>query len=161
MTMNRTHITAAIASGVVAISIAFSAGQIKASDDAAMDELLAADRAFAVMASNEGASNAFAAFASEDAVNFPGSEPARGRDAVVASVSGFGPGALSWAPEGGEVSADGTLGYTWGPYSMTEPGNDVVVGRGYYLTVWRKGADGDWKVIADIGSAVEDAVAEE
>jgi ketosteroid isomerase-like protein len=60
---------------------------------------------------------------------------------------------LSWRPTSAEVSAGGDLGYTigrweWGPRSGGAPER-----RGTYVTIWRKEADGRWKVMLDVGNA--------
>jgi ketosteroid isomerase-like protein len=61
---------------------------------------------------------------------------------------------LRWSPDYAEVSMDGTLGYTWGQWTLS--GRDSLgqreLGRGRYLTVWRKQIDGKWKAEADIGN---------
>jgi ketosteroid isomerase-like protein len=64
---------------------------------------------------------------------------------------------LRWQPDHARVSGDGTLGYTLGRAETLKRQGDssVVVGRSRYLTVWRKQADGSWKVDADIGTDVE------
>jgi len=61
---------------------------------------------------------------------------------------------ISWAPEFADVSESGDLGYTIGDYTTrrVNASGDEVVERGYYLTVWRRQADGRWKVEADIGT---------
>jgi ketosteroid isomerase-like protein len=62
--------------------------------------------------------------------------------------------ALRWVPDKAEVSADGTLGYTWGRWTMTvkDSTGSHQASQGRYLTVWRKQRDGSWKVEADIGT---------
>lgn len=64
---------------------------------------------------------------------------------------------LRWHPDHARVSDDGTLGYTMGRSETWQRQGDsnAVVGRSRYLTVWRKQADGSWKVDADIGTDVE------
>ena len=64
---------------------------------------------------------------------------------------------LRWTPDHAEVSGDGTLGYTWGRWTLSRRGPDSVpeLGRGRYLTVWRKQADGSWLAEADVGTDTE------
>jgi ketosteroid isomerase-like protein len=49
------------------------------------------------------------------------------------------------------VSADGTLGYTWGRYDFTAKGKDgkVDASTGIYLTIWKRQPDGSWKFVFD------------
>lgn len=55
---------------------------------------------------------------------------------------------LTWTPEGGELSADGAMGYTWGHYEgWSLKGSGIEQGR--YVTVWKKEPDGTWKVVMD------------
>jgi uncharacterized protein (TIGR02246 family) len=64
---------------------------------------------------------------------------------------------LRWAPDHAEVSGDGTLGYTWGRWTLSQRSPDSVreLGRGRYLTVWRKQTDGRWRAEADVGTDTE------
>ena len=59
--------------------------------------------------------------------------------------------ALSFQADKVEVAGD--LAYTQGTYSMTmsdpKTGNPAT-DKGKYLTVWKKQADGNWKIIEDI-----------
>jgi uncharacterized protein (TIGR02246 family) len=55
-----------------------------------------------------------------------------------------------------EASKGGDLVYTVGAYSMTMSaprGKKPVSDKGKYLTVFRKQADGSWKVVADMSSS--------
>lgn len=61
---------------------------------------------------------------------------------------------LRWAPDHAEVSGDGTLGYTWGRWTMStrDSAGTRQEGQGRYITVWRRQADGRWRVEADLGT---------
>jgi hypothetical protein len=65
---------------------------------------------------------------------------------------------LTWAPSKVDVSADGTLGYTWGRYDYTAKGKDgkVTSSPGIYLTIWKRQADGSWKFVFDGGPEIPD-----
>ncbi len=69
--------------------------------------------------------------------------------AIVLGQPGF---SIMWEPTSAHVSEGGDLGYTLGPYEMTvdDPDGNPMSLVGKYLTVWRKQADGQWKVTADI-----------
>ena len=61
---------------------------------------------------------------------------------------------IRWKPLYAEASQDGTLGYTLG---VAEISSDDASGArskraGRYLTVWRKGPDGSWKAVTDLGN---------
>ena len=62
---------------------------------------------------------------------------------------------LTWKPTKGEVLGHGDLGYTVGTWERRAAGagGQTAVTRGNYLTVWRKQADGVWRVSFDTGSS--------
>ncbi|MEO8634992.1 MAG: nuclear transport factor 2 family protein [Gemmatimonadales bacterium] len=64
---------------------------------------------------------------------------------------------LRWVPDLADVSGDGTLGYTWGRWTMTvrDSSGSRPAGQGRYLTIWRKQRDGRWKVEGDVGTETE------
>jgi ketosteroid isomerase-like protein len=65
---------------------------------------------------------------------------------------------IQWAPLSASASKQGDMGYTVGTYEVTqtdEKGKHVV-GTGKYVTIWRKQADGSWKVEFDTGVADSD-----
>jgi ketosteroid isomerase-like protein len=118
---------------------------------AARAALVEAERAFSRLSQREGLRAAFLAYLAEDAVLFrPG--PVPGREFIAARPSP--PVELTWWPVYAEVAASGDLGYTTGPYVLREtgqgPGGETQTG--YYVTVWRRQADGAWKVVADLGA---------
>ncbi len=60
---------------------------------------------------------------------------------------------LSWQPTTAEVSASGDLGYTIGRWEVGPRAGGEPLGRGSYVTIWRKQTDGSWKVVRDVGNA--------
>jgi ketosteroid isomerase-like protein len=118
---------------------------------AARAALVEAERAFSRLSQREGVRAAFLAYLAEDAVLFrPG--PVPGREFIAARPSP--PVELTWWPVYVEVAASGDLGYTTGPYVLRETGSGQrgETQTGYYVTVWRRQADGAWKVVADLGA---------
>ena len=96
------------------------------------------------------------AFYADEASMFPPNAPlATGKEAIRAVWSPLltTPGvAISGQTTKVEVSRGGDLGYTTGTYQLTapDPAGKPVTDRGKYVVVWKKQADGSWKVIADI-----------
>ena len=120
-----------------------------------VDEMLAADRAFAEMAKDDGVPAAFAAYAAEDVHMFPeGGQPYSGRDAMMAKFANWPEGAvMSWTPAEGMASKGGDFGFTWGRYVYTAKSeNGPAEAHGKYVSIWRKEKDGAWKFVADIGN---------
>jgi ketosteroid isomerase-like protein len=62
--------------------------------------------------------------------------------------------ALRWAPDTAVVAASGDIGYTLGHWEsvLKTPSGDSVLGRGNYVTIWRRQSDGTWKAAVDIGN---------
>ena len=61
---------------------------------------------------------------------------------------------LTWTPTDAQMGPSGDMGYTWGHFegrSKDANGNPVTT-TGRYITVWRKQADGNWKVALDAGA---------
>lgn len=98
----------------------------------------------------------FMSFYTEDAYSIaPDAPVAVGRDAIrslfspMFSNAGF---SVTWTPTDAEVSQEGQLGYTVGTFELTleDSAGNPMQRTGKYLTVWRKQADGQWRVAADI-----------
>jgi ketosteroid isomerase-like protein len=84
----------------------------------------------------------------------PNAPIATGHDAIRAAIGGFYgmPGmTLSWEATKAEAAMSGDLGYSQGTYTLSfnGPNGQPVTDHGKYVTVWRKQADGSWKVVAD------------
>lgn len=99
----------------------------------------------------------FAALVAEDARFFTGGEPSGRREDVVKDWEIFfaddGP-RLTWAPVHVEAAASGDLGYSTGRYEWGGKNADGTprTFTGWYVTIWRKGADGRWRAALDIGT---------
>lgn len=142
-------IVAALAAA--ALLIAASAPGPLAADEA--DELRAAELAFAATVA-ERDRDAFAAFLDDESV-FVSNVVLRGRQAIVEGWAPFfvdGGPRLVWHPELVEVRSDG-LGLTRGPYTLTMTAADgsETSASGLFTSIWRRGADGRWKVLFDAG----------
>jgi ketosteroid isomerase-like protein len=92
---------------------------------------------------------AFAALVSPEAVFFSDTAALRGKEAVVEAWQNFfveRKAPFSWRPETVEVLSSGTLALTSGP--VYEPGGKLI---GTFTSIWRREADGRWRVIFDKG----------
>lgn len=59
---------------------------------------------------------------------------------------------LSWQPIFASISRDGEMGYTTGPWEFRKARKDQQAQAfGQYITIWRKGSGGAWKVVVDVG----------
>lgn len=91
---------------------------------------------------------AFGTFVAEEAL-FLGATTLRGREAVVEGWAPLfdGPQApFSWEPERVEVVDSGTLALSTGP--VRNPTGERI---GTFNSTWRLEADGQWRVVIDIG----------
>ena len=112
-----------------------------------------ADRIFAEQTAERGLDGWVEAFApdgklvSRDGVT-------EGHDAIRATMGALDRSdfSLSWEPLFAEGSGD--LGYTHGTYRRERVDSEgkAVVETGRYVTIWRRNADGKWKVVLDIGT---------
>ncbi len=121
------------------------------------DELIAVDRAFDSVVAEQGVEG-WVSFFADSGIQMPeGSGNVVGHDAIRQHMSGFFSDTnqkLRWVPDKAEASSDGTLGYTFGHWTLTvrDSTGQHDAYRGKYLTVWRRQADGSWKAETDVGN---------
>lgn len=121
------------------------------------EEMIAADRAFSKLSLEKGAHAAFLAYMADDVQLFDGDHPPiLGKAAVVDYYAKYpeAPGSrLEWTPVDAQASQDGTLGFTRGTWVYTAKKKDGGAAKltGYYVTVWKREADGQYKFTLDIG----------
>jgi len=104
----------------------------------------------------------FAAFIDEDARFAGRTVVRRGPLEITAAWSVFfedGGPTIKWRPQFVEVLEDGDLALTRGPYRMIDKDADgsEIERWGTFNSVWRKHADGSWRVVFDAGSPGADA----
>lgn len=121
---------------------------------ARVEEVRQAELAFA-RSVIENRPDRFAAAIADDAV-FVGAAVSRGRAAIVEAWQGYfaeGRPQFEWHPEVVEVSVDGELGLSRGPWTIRTKGPDgrEVELSGTFNSVWRRQADGSWRVLFDAG----------
>ncbi|HVH66437.1 MAG TPA: DUF4440 domain-containing protein [Gemmatimonadales bacterium] len=116
-------------------------------------EVFAAESAFAhTLAARD--SQAFTTYVALDAVFFDREGVSRGRQGVVSRWRPFfvGPAApFSWSPDVVEVLESGTLALSTGPVQDSS-GRRI----GTFNSLWRRDADGKWRVVFDKGCPVCD-----
>jgi ketosteroid isomerase-like protein len=120
-----------------------------------VDEVRRAELAFAATVA-EDRPRVFAAMIDEAAVFVSGDEVTRGRAAITEAWKGFfSPDRphMVWRPEIVEISADGELGFTRGPWTLSGVGSDgkPYERGGIFNSVWRRQEDGGWRIVFDAG----------
>ncbi|MFY9856278.1 MAG: nuclear transport factor 2 family protein [Terracidiphilus sp.] len=99
---------------------------------------------------------AFADWFAEDGVALGnGAAPLIGKVAIQKSAN-WDPKVyqLTWTPTDAQMGPSGDMGYTWGHFeghSKDVSGSPITV-AGRYITIWRRQADGNWKVALDAGA---------
>lgn len=126
---------------------------------APLQTLIQAERNFAKDSVARGTREAFIDAFAPDGIGFQ-PHPVKVKEEFSKRPVPPGPrrGVLNWSPLVAEVSQAGDLGYTTGPF-VQEDLQTHEKRYGLYSSVWKKQADGMWKVVLDIGVAVPNAVA--
>lgn len=116
----------------------------------ALEAVVAAERAFSRMSEERGMRDAFLAHFADDGVVFR-ERIARAKPYYAALPPS--PGVLAWIPAWGGVSASEDLAFTTGPWTLRRSAADTApASTGQFASVWARQADGQWKVLADIGA---------
>src|SRR5947209_748491 len=143
-------------SSLLAILLTAGCALMPRPDDNAAS-LAQAERDFAALSMRTDMASAFRANFDED-----GMLVGNGWTRAQASLAGRPPPPinLDWGPSHVEVAASGELGLSTGPWirtSRTEP--KAPAAHGHFVSIWRRAADGRWRVEVDIGIAHDEAVA--
>ena len=136
---------------VILSSLSFS--QRKSSP--ALDSLVAAEKAFAATSVEKGVRESFLMFFADDGINFQ-PHPTKTRESFLKrpAPSVRPPVELNWRPVYADISRAGDLGYTTGPYTLRDLSAEKKPARyGFYFSIWKKQANGEWKVVVDCGIA--------
>jgi ketosteroid isomerase-like protein len=149
----RLHDCMALAAYAVALSLTPST--LAAQNTQGVDAVRAADEGWLTVFAAKDVQKSVAFLADDGAVLAPNAPIAQGREAISKSFAGFfalPDLKISWHADKVEVAKSGELGYTSGTYQMTfnDPSGKTIPDQGKYVTVWKKQADGTWKVLLDI-----------
>ena len=124
---------------------------------AVVEAILQADRDFAALAAQTDIETAFATWMeSEDGRLVRGTvTPLRGEAEIRALFAGVPDGTLlHWEPLEGLAGSGDDFGVTWGVWELHPDGDRTTppAGRGTYVTVWQRNADGNWRGVLDMGT---------
>lgn len=121
-------------------------------------ELMAVDSAFSAMSEREGSVAAFHHYIADDGRALPQQGYPRSRDDFARMLQEEGDGAettqLTWEPLMADAAASGELGYTHGRYTFarTDERGETSYTYGYYVTIWKRQADQQWRFVLDAGN---------
>lgn len=142
---------------VAAILICQPQSQAPSAVTSDLERMAATERAFAAATAHIGVRDGFLTFLTPDAIDIA---PVGGRLAIVSLPERLRAQAapalplrrtLLWEPRWGAISAAGDLGWLTGPYRHTSIGAPDQDRHGAYFSIWRRQADGTYKVRLDIG----------
>lgn len=140
--------------GVIAM-VTMSSAPSRAGDEAALDSLVANERAFAALSVAKGMKEAFLTYLAADAVVF---QPRAVSGRKVWEARPASAATLKWEPAFAAVSSSGEMGYTTGPWefqpaadSAGTPSPPESYMYGQFNSVWKKQKGAGWRVLADIG----------
>jgi ketosteroid isomerase-like protein len=143
---------------VAVLVLSASAGRPPVAKPADIAGLLEADQAFDRATATKGLEG-FASFIADDVSTLRPDKPViTGKSAMVDLWTPLlhNPAlSIRWKPLSASASTGGDLGYTVGSYEITQTDDKgkTVAATGKYVTIWRKQADGSWKVVFDSGVA--------
>lgn len=136
--------TLACACGVLMPYAIGRAAPTEVPDSAPLD-VLTVDREFAQLAIDAGVRTAFDRYLGRDAIVFrPLPVPARDWLATHEPASGR----LEWSPVTALNACDSSLAVTFGTWRYTAR-DSATADTGQYLTAWRHGEDGSWRIVLD------------
>ena len=118
---------------------------------AALASLTATERAFARTSVEKGFRESFLTFFADDGIFFQ-PHPMKAKETLSAQPAKPQTFTLNWEPIFGAVSGAGDLGFTTGPYILSDnsPQNSPPQ-HGCFFSVWKVQSDGSWKVVIDAG----------
>ncbi len=116
----------------------------------ALQELFDTERAFVRLAAEKGFRDSFYTYFADDGIAF-NPHPFRVRTSLANQPPSPGPMGAVWAPVYGDIAEAGDLGWDTGPL-IFEGKNGAANRHGMFFSIWKRQADGSFKVVLDIGS---------
>ena len=129
-----------------------SARQRNSSSPDVLRQMAETERAFAARAAVVNWKQAFLEYFADSAVGFDATGPGLAKDQIRALPDPPKDAQLLWEPRFGDIAASGDLGWLTGPSTSINPARDKGQPRhGNYASVWKRQADGTFKVVMDVG----------
>jgi uncharacterized protein (TIGR02246 family) len=137
---------------VVGVAAACRPGSPRADTSRAAEEVRAASRAVAEAEANKDAAAVMPYWTEDAVVHFSGEAPIHGKDAIGKMYAERLPRLATFRAETNsvEVAPGGDLAWEAGTTFVTLPGADPAAppSTSKFLIVWRKEADGQWRIAA-------------
>jgi ketosteroid isomerase-like protein len=149
--MKRTLLAAAVVAALFVRSLS--------AQPAALNEMMRTEQRFAARALVVGWKQAFLEYFADSAVGFDDDHTARAKDLFREQPDPPKDLRLIWEPRYGDIAADGNLGYLTGPVRRINPSrNNGQPFHSIYASIWKRQADGSFKVVMDMGVPTPGAV---
>jgi ketosteroid isomerase-like protein len=116
--------------------------------DTPLAQLVNAELSFSKMAGERGIRESFLYYLTDDSIILA-PRPVNGKQ--VTREGSADTGVLSWYASFAGISGAGDLGYSSGPYEYRSAAGAAPIGFGYFISIWRKEPNGEWKVVFDTG----------
>jgi hypothetical protein len=114
-----------------------------------LEKVVETEKAFARTAAEKNTKEAFLEFSALDGIQF-NPNPINSRELWQTRQPNAS--LLAWTPEFADISSNGVLAYTTGPWEFRPKGKaDAPAGFGHFVTLWQKQLDGSFKFVLDIG----------
>jgi len=114
------------------------------------EEVANAEKNFAKKALETNTRQAFLEYYADNVIVFRNGGPANGKEDW--SKRKADSSELWWQPVFADMAGSGDFGYTTGPWEWKKLKTDNTPSAyGYYNSIWKKGKDGIWQVVIDIG----------
>ncbi len=131
------------------VSLIFSGCVREKNTTSEFAELVKSEYAFAELSAKKGIKEAFVTYLADDAIVFR-PRPLKGKPIYQARP--VTAAQLKWWPIFANISSAGDLGYTTGPWQFKRDSSDAQPAAfGHFVSVWKKQADGLWRVVIDAG----------
>ena len=119
---------------------------------AALNEMVQTEQRFAARALVVGWKQAFLEYFADSAVAFNGNTTEPAKEQFRRQPDPPKDRKLMWEPRYGDIAASGDLGWLTGPVRRIVPGqNNGQPYHSLYASVWKRQADGSFKVVMDMG----------
>ena len=143
---------------MAALTLGVSANQNDAQLPAPLQQMVETERAFAARALIAGWKQSFLEYFSDSAIGFDGGAgPAK--DQIRKNPDPPPEFQLLWEPRYGDIASSGDMGYLTGPSTSINPARGNTPRFSTYASVWKREADGTFKVVMDVGVPTPDFVA--
>ncbi len=122
---------------------------VSLSAQSSLEKVVETERSFARTAAEKNTRAAFLEFSAVDGIQF-NPNPINSREFWKDRPAA--PSLLAWTPQFADISSNGVIGYTTGPWEFRPKGKgDTPTSFGHYVTLWQKQLDGNFRFVLDIG----------